>query len=349
VNFATQEFINLMNTTLADNTYTQTIKLTNDNNKNKPWYNDVIKNAIFKKNKIRQIVLQNPKNTKLITIYKIFRNKITALIRLTKNKFYRKKIEDSKTNPKQLWKTINNIIERNKERNQKLPIGNSTLDIANKMNDYFSKIGAEINNNFTSVGGDNANFCNTTNEDEINILTPVNEIEVKTIIGNLKNTKTKGIDNIEVQFLKLHSKYLIEPIKYLINNSFNTMTFPDVLKRTIIIPIFKGGNQNEICNYRPIAITSALSKIIENAFLKRLENYLEMKNIINPQQFGFRKKIGTEEAIAAVIKEIYTNINDNKKTAATTIDISKAFDCVSHEILLKKIKNLGMDNIPLTG
>ena len=60
------------------------------------------------------------------------------------------------------------------------------------------------------------------------------------------------------------------------------------------MPIFKQGNKDDYNNYRPISITSNLSKIIETAFLKRLEEFLELHNIINTNQFGFLKNIGTD-------------------------------------------------------
>jgi hypothetical protein len=119
----------------------------------------------------------------------------------------------------------------------------------------------------------------------------------------------------------------------------NKISFLILLKKKKI-PIYKSGEHNNMNNYRPIAIASPVSKILETAFLTRLQAFLEFNKIIDKNQFGFRKNIGTEDAVAKAMDLIYNKMNEGNKVMATFIDISKAFDCVNHSILIEKMKNI---------
>ena len=144
-----------------------------------------------------------------------------------------------------------------------------------------------------------------------------------------------------MNFFKNNISYIVTPITHIINCSFETENFPDCLKKTTIVPIYKRGNKEDFNNYRPISISSNLSKIIERAFLDRLEEFIKLNNIINKNQFGFLKKIGTDEAFASLFKEVYENINKGLLTLIVFFDLSKAFDSVHHKILISKLKKYG--------
>ena len=98
--------------------------------------------------------------------------------------------------------------------------------------------------------------------------------------------------------------------------------------------LHKEGNYEDPSNFRPISIVSQFSKIIEKLLKNRLNRFISKHSLINTSQYGFKNTISTEDALLDLTNSIITN--KNKITSVISIDIKKAFDCINHNILLKK-------------
>ena len=133
------------------------------------------------------------------------------------------------------------------------------------------------------------------------LLDEVSSFEVFRCIQNLKNKNTSSFNDIPLSAWKKVAEYIAEPISYLINESFICGTFPDCLKTSKIIPIFKTGQKTDPTNYRPISILHNISKIFEKIFLNRLLSFLEKYNILSANQHGFRKDYSTKTAVLKAI------------------------------------------------
>jgi len=140
---------------------------------------------------------------------------------------------------------------------------------------------------------------------------------------------------------------LIEPLYSIIFKSFEQGIFPSQLKIAKIVPIFKGGDKSSPDNYRPISLLPNFSKIIEKVMCNRLTHYLESNNLLCMEQFGFRKSHSTLHPLVHFLNNVAESKNKNKHTLAIFCDLRKAFDCVDHKILLKKLQNLGVQGIEL--
>ena len=108
--------------------------------------------------------------------------------------------------------------------------------------------------------------------------------------------------------------------------------------------IFKKGDSEEPSNYRPISITPALSKIFEKIMRDQFTAYLNKHNILSATQFGFRAKFSSADALLHATEKIRSKINDDDYVAAAILDLSKAFDSISHSIVLNKLRELNLDN-----
>ena len=97
-------------------------------------------------------------------------------------------------------------------------------------------------------------------------------------------------------------------------------------------------------NYRPISITCAFSKIFEKIFNAQITEHLDKFQIMTPFQFGFRKNISKQDALVYVTESIRNQIDSKKIVHAALLDLSKAFDSMSHEVLIEKIFSLGFSN-----
>jgi hypothetical protein len=131
---------------------------------------------------------------------------------------------------------------------------------------------------------------------------------------------------------------MVTPITKLFIECIESCIFPDCLKIALIIPVFKKGNTTDPGNYRPISLLPIISKIWEKIMAEQICEFLGENGLFSSHQFGFRKGRTTEQAILNHIEHIIISIEKNKSYIASFLDLTKAFDCVSHNILLKKLE-----------
>ena len=146
--------------------------------------------------------------------------------------------------------------------------------------------------------------------------------------------------------MKQFSKEVSIPIEKLINLSFETGIFPDALKLTRIIPVFKNGDSLQCNNYRPISLTSNISKIMEKLAHQRLYLFLENNNVLYDKQFGFRNKDSSNHAPIEITEKIREALDKKQFVCDIFIDLQKAFHSVNHDILLDKLNYYGIKGIP---
>ena len=129
----------------------------------------------------------------------------------------------------------------------------------------------------------------------------------------------------------------------IINTSIVTGIFPTSWKHALVVPILKTGDVNDPNNFRPISLLPIISKLLEKVVTNQLMYFLESSQSLSNTQHGFRPKLSTETALTVITNKIYNNMDSKKITLLTLCDLSKAFDSVSHEILLKKCSAIKMD------
>ena len=123
---------------------------------------------------------------------------------------------------------------------------------------------------------------------------------------------------------------------------FASGIFPNSMKLSKIIPIFKSGSNVEFNNYIPISLLCQFSKILEKLYNKRLEKCIDKNNILSTSRYGFRTNMSTSHALIDLVEEIRTSLDKKKYTLGVFIDLKKAFDTVNHSVLIEKLNHYGI-------
>ena len=166
--------------------------------------------------------------------------------------------------------------------------------------------------------------------------------EIYKLINKLKNKKSSGFDDFSPKFLKLCAPYISTPLANIFNASISKGIYPDLLKTARVTPIYKKGAKSDPGNYRPISVLSQVNKVFEKILHKRLFKYLTKFKILYEYQFGFREGHSTTQALIEITDRLKNAMDAKKLTCGIFIDLTKAFDRVDHDILLKKMHNYGI-------
>ncbi|XP_046686049.1 uncharacterized protein LOC124371752, partial [Homalodisca vitripennis] len=260
-----------------------------------------------------------------------------------------KSIALSNDKPKTLWKIINN--ERKMGERKMLPTTlhiegrevNEPAAVANHLNDHFVMI---ADNTLKQNGQINTTFPVPQNQHH-NIpslfLHPTTEQEVISVINTFKAKPSAGVDGISAKIVKACKEQIQLPLTDIANKSFAQGKFPELLKVAKVYPKFKKGDVTDANNYRPISLISTFSKVIEKLVLARLLQHLYQHNLLNNKQHGFMAGKSTSTAIVDLVETIIDHLESDNIPMAILLDYSKAFDCLDHNQLLGKLKNLGIE------
>ena len=174
-----------------------------------------------------------------------------------------------------------------------------------------------------------------TSVDASMYLRPVNH-EIRKIIFGMRSSSA-GSDPINLFVLKTAFPSISHVFTSLVYACFKQGKFPNCLKIARITPVFKGGNKNELGNYRPISLLPIVSRVLEKCINIRFYEHLERHRRLHPNPFGFRKGRTTERAISFITTIINDALDRKLRVAGIFLDLIKAFDTVDNRILLKNV------------
>ena len=157
------------------------------------------------------------------------------------------------------------------------------------------------------------------------------------------NSKSPGPDQIPYELIKQFSTHHKQELLKIYNHFWKNNSLPEQWKQSTTIPIYKAGKpRHEASSYRPIALTNCLAKIFERLVTIRLKKFLETNNIIINEQNGFRAGYSTIDSLCQLENDIRTSFIKGESTLAVFLDITQAFDSVRHDILIRKIIEMGI-------
>ena len=169
--------------------------------------------------------------------------------------------------------------------------------------------------------------------------------EVYNVLSRLKEGKAPGLDGLPPRLLRLCARGISSSLSALFNRSFTEGHFPSAWKQALIIPVFKKGSRSDPGNYRPIALLSVVSKVMERLVHEKLSRFLAPW--LHDNQSGFRRRDGTEPQLVRLTQEWSAAVDKSNYVAAVFFDLRKAFDRVWHRGLLAKLSAAGIKGTAL--
>ena len=134
------------------------------------------------------------------------------------------------------------------------------------------------------------------------------------------------------------------PVAFILNLSIRQSIFPREFKKAVVVPVYKGaGDPAEPGNYRPISVTSYVAKLFEKCVLIQLKSYSFFTGALSHHQHGFVPARSTETALLEMLQYIVDGWSERRHVVAVFLDLSKAFDCLDHAVLLSTLTRLGVD------
>ncbi len=308
------------------------IKIKNSNTP--PWIDgEVLNLSNHKETARRRANLVNTEQS--WSKYKRLRNKLKSL---TKSKYlnYINIISASLTNnSKRFWGVI-----KNKTKSRFIPNtifynnqqGTSSVDKANIFNTFFF-------NNFTPrESGSTLPVINVLQNPDLSEIT-LTVAEVRLALESIDISKATGPDQLSGKVLKECAAQLAPSLTLLFNKSLQLGIVPDLWKSANVAPVHKKNEKSNAENYRPISLLCLPSKILERCIFNRIYN--KIKHLITNLQHGFLRGRSTTTQLLTVLQNIISNLDSNFQTDIIYLDFSKAFDSVSHKLLILKLKSFG--------
>ncbi|KAK4824253.1 LOW QUALITY PROTEIN: hypothetical protein QYF61_012519 [Mycteria americana] len=166
---------------------------------------------------------------------------------------------------------------------------------------------------------------------------------VSDLLHHLDTHKSMGLDGIHPRVLRELAEVLTKPLSILYQQSWLTGEVPIDWRLANVTPIYKKGQKEHLGNYRPFSLTSVLGKVMEQIILSAIMQHMQDKQVIRPSQHGFMKGRSCLTNLISFYNKVTPLVDEGKAVDVVYLDFNKAFDTISHSILLEKLAAHGLD------
>lgn len=299
-----------------------------------------IDGEIIKLSKHKDKLWKLAKNSNLPSDWDKYRDIRKQVKTATKRKYrtFLKNLQDNlKDDPKQFWS-----FYRAKTKAARIP---KVVNLGREKASTSPAKAAIFNKYFASVFQKSDYHKPTTtpssspSDNELHLI-QVSMEEVLKALEAIDTSKACGPDQIPGRLLKECANEIAPSLTHLINLSLRLGHVPREWKCANVVPVFKKGNKEDVTNYRPISLLSLVDKIVERCVFDKFFPFLADR--IYHLQHGFMKGRSTVTQLLEIVHILTQAIDQGNQTDIAFLDFSKAFDSVSHSLLVHKLHHAGI-------
>ena len=257
------------------------------------------------------------------------------MVRLARQQYFSDLATNLTHNSCKFWRSFQHLSPRQKAHVTNLDVSCDTI------NQHFLTVAGKTVADLPSSSISSLSYIDCVDVPDFS-LSEVHVDDVFQHIQALDIHKAVGIDEIPTRFVKAAPYGMAVILTTLIKMSILMCTFPDLWKTAIVTPVQKSKQDNSLSNFWPISVLPVASKILERLVFDAMVGHLLKYELLSTEQSGFRPGNSTQDVLLCVTDSWLKAIDDGKYVGAVFLDLAKAFDCVDHEILLKKLTCYGV-------
>ena len=336
-----------------------------------PYMTKVLKKAMMKRHQLAT-KYDKSKQQEDLKIFKKQRNFVSKLYKKERTKFYNNLNVNDITQNKTFWKYIKPLFTNQWRTKQNITLGNNIIqkdiDVAETFNGFFKTAveNLEIQVNKDLLNTVNGEQCDTIDailhkfNHHPSILMINEKIAVtkrfefseattdmiESEIKKLNPKKATKFKNIPCKLLKSNHDTCAPVLTKIYNECVKSTSIPDKMKNADITPVHKKEEVTNVKNYRPISVLPSTSKVFERLMQSEINSFMSVN--LSKYLCGYRKGYSAQHALISLLEKWKSMLDQKGYSGAILMDLSKAFDCMDHDLLLAKLYAYGFSKNAVT-
>ena len=326
-----------------------------------PYMHSSLRKEMYKRNMLKNRY-HKWKTNDLKTAYNKQKNMVTEMRRKAIKSYFLSKCNEN-SSPRDFWECIKPYMNDKRKSHQNIILNEegrivtSRDEVCEIFNSFFSTVADNIGEPDPIEVGDDDPLGKLINKherhpsiiaikemgwDEEFNFKAVKRKHVRQTLMKINPYKATGCDQLPGKTVKTCADELTNTICSIVNDSIRTNVVPDDMKKAEVSPVYKKKSDLQKDNYRPVSVLNTIAKVYETLLADQLYAYFDQ--IFCRMLSAYRKKYGCEHVVVKLVDSWKKAIDNDQYVGTVLMDLSKAFDCIPHALLISKMKAYGLSD-----